>query len=195
MIGIALIAAVAFATFTCGFGVALLAGMAAGLGASGILALGEGIGKMFSSPAGTIISGSMNVFTNNLAAAYATVSTVACSNHAPAPVIADGSGNVFINGLPAARKTDAIAALGIVASTVNFDYDAAGRLVAEHGAEGTVGYAFDTPPNFMKAVDIYEKEEPVSAEAAKALPTLAARGDVNIKKLIAASENPPGGRR
>ncbi|NHZ39904.1 RHS repeat-associated core domain-containing protein [Massilia aquatica] len=108
VIGIALIAAVAFATFTCGFGVALLAGMAAGLGASGILALGEGIGKMFSSPAGTIITGSMNVFTNNLAAAYATVSTVACSNHSPSPVIADGSGNVFINGLPAARKTDAI---------------------------------------------------------------------------------------
>lgn len=108
VIGIALIAAVAFATFTCGFGVALLAGMAAGLGASGILALGEGIGKMFSSPAGTIVTGSMNVFTNSLAQAYATVSTVACSNHPPAPVVADGSGNVFVNSLPAARKTDAI---------------------------------------------------------------------------------------
>lgn len=34
VIGIALIAAVAFATFTCGFGVALLAGLAAGIGAT-----------------------------------------------------------------------------------------------------------------------------------------------------------------
>ena len=46
VIGIALIATVAFATFTCGFGVALLAGLAAGLGASAILSLGESIGKM-----------------------------------------------------------------------------------------------------------------------------------------------------
>ncbi|MDM5181661.1 DUF6531 domain-containing protein [Massilia sp. DJPM01] len=108
IIGIALIAAVAFATFTCGFGVALLAGLAAGVGASAILSLSESIGKMFSSPAGVIATGSMNVFANSLASAYATVSTVACSMHPPAPVVADGSGNVFINSLPAARKSDAI---------------------------------------------------------------------------------------
>ena len=41
VIGIALIAFVAFATFTCGFGVALLAGLAAGIGASAILGIGE----------------------------------------------------------------------------------------------------------------------------------------------------------
>ena len=58
VIGIALIAAVAFATFTCGFGVALLAGLAAGIGASAILGIGEAIGKMFSIACGKITLGS-----------------------------------------------------------------------------------------------------------------------------------------
>jgi RHS repeat-associated protein len=108
IIGIALIAAVAFATFTCGFGVALLAGLAAGVGASLILGLSEAIGKMFSSPAGTITSGSRNVFTNGLAAALTTTSKVTCDKHSPTPLVAEGSSKVFINGLPAARKKDAI---------------------------------------------------------------------------------------
>lgn len=108
LIGVALIAAVAFATFTCGFGVALLAGLAAGVGATAILGLGEAIGRSFSSKAGTITSASPDVFTNSRAAAYATVSTVECSKHNPTPLIAEGSGTVFINGLPAARKKDAI---------------------------------------------------------------------------------------
>lgn len=108
VIGIALIAAVAFATFTCGFGVALLAGLAAGLGASGILALGEGIGKMFSSPSGSILVGSPNVIANNLHVAYVQLSTVACSKHNPTPVVAEGSTNIFINGMPVARKDDKI---------------------------------------------------------------------------------------
>ena len=109
VIGIALIAAVAFATFTCGFGVALLAGLLAGVGAAAILGLGEAIGKMFSSPSGTISSASPNVFTNSRGAAYATASTTVCSKHNPVPLIAEGSGTVFINGRPAARKQDAIA--------------------------------------------------------------------------------------
>jgi uncharacterized Zn-binding protein involved in type VI secretion len=108
VIGIALIAAVAFATFTCGFGVALLAGLAAGIGASAILGLGEAIGRMFTSQTGAITLGSPNVFVNSRNAAYATASTVTCSKHNPVPLIAEGSGNVFINGLPAARKGDAI---------------------------------------------------------------------------------------
>jgi RHS repeat-associated protein len=107
IIGIALIAAVAFATFTCGFGVALLAGLVAGVGASAILSLGENIGKMFSSPSGTITLGSPNVFVNSLASAFATASVVACSKHNPTALVAEGSGNVFINSLPAARKGDA----------------------------------------------------------------------------------------
>ncbi|WP_458363282.1 hypothetical protein, partial [Pseudomonas syringae] len=52
MLGIALIATVAIATFTCGFGVALLAGLAAGVGGSLLTAAGEAIGSMFSSPSG-----------------------------------------------------------------------------------------------------------------------------------------------
>ena len=46
-LGIALVASVAtvaFATFTCGFGVALLAGLAAGVGGSLLTAAGEAIG-------------------------------------------------------------------------------------------------------------------------------------------------------
>jgi len=107
-IGIALIAAVAFATFTCGFGVALLAGLAAGIGASAILGLGEAIGKMFTSTSGAVNTGSPNVFINSKKAAYATVSTVTCSKHSPTPLVAQGSAGVFINSKPAARKKDKI---------------------------------------------------------------------------------------
>ncbi|QGZ40047.1 hypothetical protein GO485_13925 [Pseudoduganella flava] len=38
-------------------------------------------------------------------------------------------------------------ALGVTASTVSFDYDKAGRLLAEHGAEGTVAYELDELDN------------------------------------------------
>jgi len=108
IIGIALIAAVAFATFTCGFGVALLAGLAAGLGASGILSLGESIGKMFKTTTGAITLGSPNVFVNRKPAAFATASTASCSKHNPTAMVAEGSGNVFINSKPAARNGDAV---------------------------------------------------------------------------------------
>ncbi|WP_458250114.1 DUF6531 domain-containing protein [Burkholderia cenocepacia] len=108
VLGIALIAAVAFATFTCGFGLALLAGMMAGIGAQALLSIGESIGKMFSSQSGNIITGSPDVYVNSLSAAYATLSGVACSKHNPIPLVAQGSTNIFINGRPAARKDDKI---------------------------------------------------------------------------------------
>ncbi|MBY4694727.1 DUF6531 domain-containing protein [Burkholderia latens] len=106
VLGIALIAAVAFATFTCGFGVALLAGMAAGIGAQVLLSLGEAVGRMFSSPSGNIVTGSSDVYVNGKPAAYATLSGVACTKHNPIPLVAQGSTNIFINGRPAARKDD-----------------------------------------------------------------------------------------
>jgi len=66
VLGIALVAAVAFATFTCGFGVALLARLLAGLGAQALMGLGEAIVKMFSSPCGAINVGSRVVFADGL---------------------------------------------------------------------------------------------------------------------------------
>ncbi len=53
-------------------------------------------------------------------------------------------------------------------------------------------FVYGTPPHYLKAVDIHGKEQPVSAKAAKALPALAARGDVNIKTLIAARDGASG---
>jgi RHS repeat-associated protein len=107
-LGIALVATVAIATFTCGFGVALLAGLAAGIGGSLLTAAGEAIGSMFSSPSGTIVTASPNVFVNSRQAAHVALSLGACSKH-PGPVqVAEGSTNVFINGTAAARKGDKI---------------------------------------------------------------------------------------
>ncbi|UBM24394.1 DUF6531 domain-containing protein [Pseudomonas sp. p1(2021b)] len=105
-LGIALVATVAIATFTCGFGVALLAGLAAGVGGSLLVAAGEAIGKMFSSPSGTITTASPNVFINGRKAARVEKSIGACDKH-PGPVqIAEGSTNVFINSVAAARNGD-----------------------------------------------------------------------------------------
>ena len=105
-LGIALVATVAIATFTCGLGVALLAGIAAGLGGSLLTAAGEALGSLFSSPSGTILTASPNVFINSRKAARVEKSIGACDKH-PGPVqIAEGSTNVFINGVAAARKGD-----------------------------------------------------------------------------------------
>jgi YD repeat-containing protein len=49
--------------------------------------------------------------------------------------------------------TDAGAALGVTASKVAFDYDPAGRLLAEHGPEGTVAYSLDELDN-IAALDL-----------------------------------------
>ncbi len=106
-LGIALVATVAIATFTCGFGVALLAGMAAGIGGSLLTAAGEAWGRSFSSPSGTIVTASPNVFVNSRQAAHVAQSLGACSKHPGAPAqVAEGSTNVFINGTAAARKDD-----------------------------------------------------------------------------------------
>lgn len=94
------------ATFTCGFGVGLLAGLVAGVGATGILMLGEAIGSAMRTPSGMIISGSHNVYTNGRAAALVQLSGVACDKHPPLARVAEGSGTVFINGLAAARIDD-----------------------------------------------------------------------------------------
>lgn len=83
-LGIALVASVAtvaFATFTCGFGVALLAGLAAGVGGSLLTAAGEALGGLFSSPSGTILTASPNVFINSRKAARVEKSLGACSKH------------------------------------------------------------------------------------------------------------------
>ncbi len=105
-LGIALVATVAIATFTCGFGVALLAGLAAGIGGSLLTAAGEALGSMFSSPTGTITTASPNVFINSRKAARVEKSIGACDKY-PGPVqIAEGSTNVFINSVAAARKGD-----------------------------------------------------------------------------------------
>lgn len=106
VLGIALIVTVAILTFTCGFGVALLAGFLAGMGAQGLLALGEAIGRMFTTVTGTVVTGSPDVFINNLPAAFTISSTVACCKDVPGQVVADGSSNVFIDTFPAARKGD-----------------------------------------------------------------------------------------
>lgn len=147
VIGIALIAAVAFATFTCGFGVALLAGAAAGLGATAILAIGEAIGKAFSSPAGTIASGSENVFTNHLKAAFATASTVLCDKHNLTPLVAEGSKTVWINGKPAARVKDAI--------TCGATIDAGSpNVIIGGGRERYMEVEDEVPESLRKIVDI-----------------------------------------
>ena len=88
--------------------VAVGAGIAAA-GAAGGLA-GAHIGAAIpTSPTGTIITGSLNVFIEGLAAARAVLDMAACSGviltHGT-PNIAQGSSSVFINGMPAARKND-----------------------------------------------------------------------------------------
>ncbi|MFV3383177.1 RHS repeat-associated core domain-containing protein [Pseudomonas sp. NY15354] len=115
-LGIALVATVAIATFTCGFGVALLAGLAAGIGGSLLTAAGEAIGSMFSSPSGKIRTASPNVFINSRKAARVEKSVAECDKH-PGPVqIAEGSTNVFINSLAATRKGDKLTCGGKITS-------------------------------------------------------------------------------
>ncbi|WP_055324663.1 RHS repeat-associated core domain-containing protein [Ralstonia solanacearum] len=148
VLGVALIAAVAFATLTCGFGVALLAGLAAGVGASAILGLGEAIGKSrwFTSTTGTILTGSTNVFVNGKLAAFAMASTVACSKHSPVPLIAQGSGGVFINSKPAARKGDKITCGAAVA-------DGSANVFMGGGTQTYLPYDDEVPPWLRTTVD------------------------------------------
>ncbi|WP_205904172.1 PAAR domain-containing protein, partial [Pseudomonas viridiflava] len=96
-----------------------LAGLAAGVGGSPLTAAGEAIGSMFSSPSGTITTGSPDVYINSRKAAHVEKSIAACEKH-PGPVkIAEGSTNVFINGVAAARKEDKITCGGKITSGSN----------------------------------------------------------------------------
>ncbi|MBA0991700.1 RHS repeat-associated core domain-containing protein [Escherichia ruysiae] len=106
VIGIAIIAVAAFAFFTCGFLAGLILGFLADQIASGVLQLGEAIGRSIHSTAGKILTGSPNVSTNSRPAARAVLSTVICEDHSPEIRIAQGSGNIYINSQPAARKED-----------------------------------------------------------------------------------------
>ncbi|EPV8303061.1 RHS repeat-associated core domain-containing protein [Escherichia coli] len=106
IIGIAIIAAASFAFVTCGFFAGLILGFLAEQIASGVLQLGEAIGRSIHSTAGKILTGSDNVSTNSRPAARAVLSTVICEDHSPEIRIAQGSGNIYINSHPAARKDD-----------------------------------------------------------------------------------------
>lgn len=145
-IGIALIASVAFVTFTCGFGAALLAGALAGVGAAGVLALGEALGRSISAPAGSILTGARNVYINSRLAALATASTVACSKHHPVPLVAEGSSNVFIHGLPAARQGDATTCGGTIGTSSPDTHIGGGRV-------GYLPVADEVPPWLRTTVD------------------------------------------
>ncbi|ECN3176899.1 type IV secretion protein Rhs, partial [Salmonella enterica subsp. enterica serovar Typhimurium] len=106
IIGIAIIALAAFAFFSCGFLAGLILGFMADQIASGVLQLGEAIGRSIHHTAGKILTGSENVSTNSRPAARAVLSTVKCDNHIAEKRIAQGSENIYINSQPAARKDD-----------------------------------------------------------------------------------------
>ncbi len=106
IIGIAIIAVASFAFFTCGFLAGLILSFLADQIASGVLQLGEAIGRSIHSTVGKILTGSDNVSTNSRPAARAVLSTVICEDHSPEIRIAQGSGNIYINSQPAARKDD-----------------------------------------------------------------------------------------
>ncbi|CQC26627.1 Rhs family protein [Salmonella enterica subsp. enterica serovar Typhimurium str. DT104] len=78
IIGIAIIALAAFAFFSCGFLAGLILGFMADQIASGVLQLGEAIGRSIHHTAGKILTGSENVSTNSRPAARAVLSTVKC---------------------------------------------------------------------------------------------------------------------
>ncbi|EBE4468514.1 type IV secretion protein Rhs [Salmonella enterica] len=106
IIGIAIIAIAAFALFSCGILAGLILGFMADQIASGVLQLGEAIGRSIHHTAGKILTGSENVSTNSRPAARAVLSTVKCDNHIAEKRIAQGSENIYINSQPAARKDD-----------------------------------------------------------------------------------------
>ncbi|MDF0607135.1 DUF6531 domain-containing protein, partial [Neisseriaceae bacterium TC5R-5] len=105
VIGIALIIAAAVCFLPPGIG-CFVAGLVAGLAAPMIATAGEAIGRMFTSTAGMIDSGSPDVFINSRAAAHVEKSAVLCDKHAPVKRMAEGSSNTFINSQAAVRKDD-----------------------------------------------------------------------------------------
>ncbi|EHJ4553233.1 TPA: PAAR domain-containing protein [Shigella flexneri] len=105
IIGIAIIAVASFAFFTCGFLAGLILSFLADQIASGVLQLGEAIGRSIHSTVGKILTGSDNVSTNSRPAARAVLSTVICEDHSPEIRIAQGSGNIYINSQLPVRMT------------------------------------------------------------------------------------------
>ncbi|MGK7630659.1 PAAR domain-containing protein, partial [Salmonella enterica] len=87
--------------FSCGFLAGLILGFMADQIASGVLQLGEAIGRSIHHTAGKILTGSENVSTNSRPAARAVLSTVKCDNHIAEKRIAQGSENIYINSQPA----------------------------------------------------------------------------------------------
>ncbi|OMG71123.1 hypothetical protein [Burkholderia ubonensis] len=55
--------------------------------------------------------------------------------------------------------TDAGVALGIEPDAMRFEYDKGGRLIAEHGVNGTVGYALDKLDN-VSALSLPHEQPP-----------------------------------
>ncbi|MFU0885861.1 DUF6531 domain-containing protein, partial [Kluyvera sichuanensis] len=106
LIGIAIIAFIAFASVSCGFLAGFFLGFMSDQIASGVLQLGEAIGRSIRHTAGKILTGSENVSINSRPAARAVLSTVKCDDHIAEKRIAQGSGNIYINSQPAARKDD-----------------------------------------------------------------------------------------
>lgn len=91
--------------FTCGFLAGLILSFLADQIASGVLQLGEAIGRSIHSTVGKILTGSDNVSTNSRPAARAVLSTVICEDHSPEIRIAQGSGNIYINSQLPVRMT------------------------------------------------------------------------------------------
>ncbi len=96
-------------------------GLAAAAVIGGMAAGGAGIGEVLSTmswapkeKAGMIVTGSMDVITNNLFQARAHVDVVMCSKHPTLPPIATGSATVLINCQPAARINDNIVCGGVI---------------------------------------------------------------------------------
>jgi hypothetical protein len=48
----------------------------------------------------------------------------------------------------------------------------------------SIRFVYGTTPNTLMAVDIFDKEEPISAENAKDLPRYSSRGDFDVKELL-----------
>lgn len=101
-------------------------------------ALGAGIGEViggldfFTSDAGKILSGSKDVYINNLPAARARADVAGCDKHTDAPkVIAQGSDSVFINGMPAARVGDRTECDGKISSGSSNVYVGGGTITTD----------------------------------------------------------------
>ncbi|EQM56137.1 DUF6531 domain-containing protein, partial [Salmonella enterica] len=147
IIGIAIIALAAFAFFSCGFLAGLILGFMADQIASGVLQLGEAIGRSIHHTAGKILTGSENVSTNSRPAARAVLSTVKCDNHIAEKRIAQGSENIYINSQPAARKDDHTECDAVIE-------DGSPNVFLGGGTQTVLEISSETPDWLRKVVDV-----------------------------------------